>query len=313
MRNLKRSYLLWFVPVLLILLALVPNLLQPFIAILLISVFMYIILGVSWTSFCGPTDYISLATAAFFGVGVYTSAILQALPLPTRILIGGLLSVVLGYLVGLTTLRLRGMYFCIFTFGLSELFRNTMIWYETNIVGTVGRWLPMLDHVTVYYYMLGLLVITILAAFLLVRSRYGLALQSIGQAEDAAAHIGINVNMVKINVFAFSCFFIGATGVIMSTRWSYIDPNLAFDPFVTFFTVMMVLVGGWRFTFWGPIIGATTISLLSDTVLAEFHELTMLLFGIVLVLVILLMPNGLMGMITKRRGQNNRRAAGVKV
>lgn len=297
----KKSSLLLLALLVLALLATLPLYLPPFIVILLISVFMYIILGVSWNTFCGPTNYISLATAAFFGFGVYTSAILQDLPVPVVIIIGGLIAAVLGLLVGLTTLRLRGMYFCVFTFGLSELFRHTMIWYEVNVVGTVGRWLPMLDHETVYYYMLAILAIALLTAYIIKRSRFGLALQSIGQAEEAAAHIGINVNAVKIITFAITCFFMGAAGVVMAKRWSYIDPDLAFNAFVTFFTIMMILVGGISSTIYGPMLGATVLTILSDTVLTEFPNMTMLLFGLVLVVVILFLPTGLMGLIEKKR------------
>jgi len=296
----NKYFLPWLLLLALILLATMPIYTKPFIVILFISIFMYIILGISWNTFCGTTNYISLATAAFFGVGVYTSAILQTLSLPVVILIAGLLSFVLGLLIGVITLRIRGMYFCICTFGLSELFRHTMMWYEVNITGTVGRWLPLLSYETVYYYLLGILFVTLLAAYFLRRSKYWFALQSIGQDEEAAAHIGINVNAVKIITFAITCFFMGAAGAVMATRWSYIDPDLAFNPFVTFFTIMMVLTGGMGSTIYGPILGATVLTALSDTVLAEFPRQTMLLFGIILIVVIMFLPNGLMGLI--RRG-----------
>jgi branched-chain amino acid transport system permease protein len=281
--------------------ATLPMFSSSYIVILLISVFMFGILCVSWNVFCGPSNYISLATAAFFGIGVYTSAILNALPLPLIIIIAGLLSLVFGLIVAITTLRLKGMYFCILTFGLSELFHQTMMWYEVNITGTVGRWLPLLDHVTVYYYMLGILMVTVLAAFLFKRSKWGLALQSIGEAEEAAAHIGINVDAVKIYTFAGTCFFMGATGAVMATRWSYIDPDLAFAPFVTFFVVMMVLVGGINSTIFGPLLGAVVLTVIPDTVLAKFPRLTMLLFGVTLLLVIMFLPEGLMGLIERRK------------
>lgn len=200
------------------------------------------------------------------------------------------------------------MYFAIFTFGLSELFRNTLQWYEVNVVKTVGHWLPMLDHVTVYYYMFGIFVATLLAAIAFRRSRYGLALASIGQAEDAAAHIGVRVNAVKIAAFSGSCFFMGAAGAVMAKRWSYIDPNLAFDVMVTLFTVIMVLTGGMSSTIWGPVIGATVLTILTDTVLAELPNQTMLMFGLLLVLVVLFLPNGLAGLIFRKRRPPNKNA-----
>lgn len=272
-----------------------PFFIPPFIVILLISIFMYIVLSVSWSTFCVPANYISLGTAAFFGVGIYVSALLQGLFFPLVILIGGLLSCLLGLMVGLTTLRLRGMYFCVFTFGLSELLRHSMVWYECNITGTVGRWLTLLNHDTVYYYMLAITVTTLIGAYLFRRSKWGLALQSIGQSEEAAAHIGINVNLVKIVSFAVTCFFIGAAGAVMATRWSYIDPDLAFAPTVTFFTIMMVLVGGWRSGISGAVLGAALLTTLSDMVLAPFPRQMMLFFGFILLFVILFLPNGVTG------------------
>jgi branched-chain amino acid transport system permease protein len=177
------------------------------------------------------------------------------------------------------------------------------MWYEVNITGTVGRWLPLLNHVTVFYYMLVIALITFLTVYFMTRSRWGLALRSIGQAEQASLHIGINVTMVKIVTFAITCFFIGAAGAVMATRWSYIDPDLAFNPFVTFFTVMMVLTGGIGSPIYGPILGATLLTVLSDTILAEFPRQTMLLFGIILILVILFLPNGLVGLV-RRKGKS---------
>lgn len=285
-----------------ILLVAAPTYVPSYILILLTSIFMYVVLGISWNTFCGPTGYISLATAAFFGVGVYTSAMLQKLPLPMVIITGGLVSLFLGLLVGWATLRLKGMYFAIFTFGLSELLRHIMTWYEVNITRTVGRWLLLQSSATVYYCMLFVLLAALLTAYFIIHSRFGLALRSIGQSEEAAAHLGINVNVVKIVTFAITCFFMGAAGVVMSTRWSYIDPHLAFSPTVTFFTVMMVLFGGWKSTLWGPIIGATILTVLADTILANFPELTMFLFGLILFVLIMFLPNGLMG-ILQRKGK----------
>lgn len=309
---LKKQPILLAVFLIIILGATFPLYVPPWIVILLTSIGMYTILSVSWAAFCVPTNYISLATGAFFGVGVYASAILQDLPLPVVIIIAGGISAVLGLLVGLTTLRLRGMYFCIFSFGLTELARHFMTWYEVNITGTVGRYLPPMNLNTAYYYMLVLLVITLIFFYFFRRSKFGFALQSIGQSEEAAAHIGINVNQVKILSFAITCFFMGATGAIMATRWSYIDPSLAFHQFITFFAVMMVIVGGWNSLAWGPLIGSIILTVLSDTVLAEIPSLTMLLFGVILIAVILFFPGGIMGLVEGRLKSRQNKDSYVK-
>ncbi len=295
----KRPFTLGLLFLVLILLATIPLYVPPYPVISLTSVIMYVIITVSWAIFSGPTRYISLASAAFFGVGVYVSAILgEASPLPVVIVIGGLISFMLAFFIGLLTLRLRGMYFIIFTFGISELIRHFLLWWETKMMGTVGRWVVAVDHTTVYYVMLIIFVITVLTAYLIKRSKFGLALQSIGENEEAAAHIGIGVTALKTTVFSASAFFMGAAGAIMATRWTYIDPKIAFNPLFSFMPVLMAIFGGIG-QLYGPILGAAIFALLEEVLITEFPYYYMLLFGTILVGVILFLPNGLVGLIQK--------------
>lgn len=297
----KRSFLLGLLCLILILLATSPHYIPPYTVILLTSILMYIIITVSWAIFSGPTHYISLASAAFFGVGVYASAILGfVLPLPAVIVIGGLVSFCLALFIGLLTLRLRGMYFIIFTFGISELIKHFILWWEANMTGTVGRWVVIVDHTTVYYVMLVIFVILMLTAYFIRRSKFGLALQSIGANEEAAAHTGINVTLVKVITFAISASFMGAVGAIMATRWTYIDPRIAFNPLLSFMPVLMAIFGGMG-QLYGPILGAAIFTYLEEFLITEFPYYYMLLFGLVLVAVILFLPNGLVGLIEKWR------------
>jgi branched-chain amino acid transport system permease protein len=295
----------WFLPgVLLLLLALLATL--PFYGpgypvVLLTHIFMYIVLTVSWTMFSGPTRLISLASAAFFGVGVYTMAILgKALPLPVVIVIGGLGSFILAFLIGLLTLRLRGMYFIIFTFGISELIKNVLLFWETHVTGTVGRWVIRIEYTPVYYIMLGIFVAAMLAVYFFNRSKYGAALRGIGENEGAAAHIGINVTWLKVVTFAISAVFMGAAGAIMATKWAYIDPRIAFNPLLSFMPVLMAIFGGMG-QLWGPVVGAAIFTYLEETLITKFAYYYMLLFGAILVVAILFMPNGLVGLIQKWR------------
>ncbi|MBP1745782.1 MAG: transporter permease [Deltaproteobacteria bacterium] len=285
--------------------ALLPLFMDPFTTISTTNVFIYIVITLSWALFSGPTRYISIATAAFFGIGIYTSALAgELLPFPLVVCLGGLVSFILALLVGLSTLRLKGMYFTIFTFGLSELIRHSVLWWEVVMTGTVGRWVVSVEPVPVYYTMLIILVVTISFCFFIGRSRYGLALRSIGQSEEAADHMGINVTAVKINVFAITAFFAGATGSTMATRWTYIDPSIAFNPLFSFMPVLMATFGGIG-SITGQIIGATVLTLLADLLLTEFPYYYMLIYGIILVAVILFLPGGIMGIweSIKRRRQ----------
>jgi branched-chain amino acid transport system permease protein len=260
---------------------------------------MYVILPVSWTVFSGPTGYVSLAPAAFFGAGVYASALLGfVLPLPAIIVIGGLSSSCLALLVGALTLRLRGIYFVMFTFGLVELLLHFVLWWEVNITGTTGRVVPTVDNTTVYYLMLTILVIVIFTAYLIKHSRFGLALQSIGECEEAAAHTGVNVTALKITTFAVSAFFMGAAGAVMATRWTYIDPRIAFNPILSFLPVLMAIFGGMG-QLYGPVIGAVIFTYLEEFLITRFPYYYMLIFGIIMVVAIVYLPDGLVGLTQK--------------
>jgi len=289
--------------------ALLPLIMDPFTTISATNVFIYIVITLSWALFSGPTQYISIATAAFFGIGIYTSALAgELMPFPLVVCLGGVVSFVLALLVGLSTLRLKGMYFTIFTFGLSELIRHFVLWWEVVRTGTVGRWVVSVDPIPVYYTMLVILVVTISFCFFIGRSRYGLALRSIGQSEEAADHMGINITAVKINVFAITAFFAGATGSTMATRWTYIDPSIAFNPLFSFMPVLMAIFGGIG-SITGQIIGAAVLTLLADLLLTEFPYYYMLIYGIILVVVILFLPGGIVGlwdsMKKRRRTETN--------
>ena len=294
----------------LVLLAALPFYASGYTPILMTSIFMYIILTVSWALFSGPTGYMSLATAAFFGIGIYAAAILgKYVPLPVFIIVGGLISSVLAILIGALTLRLRGVYFAIFTFGLVMLIPQILVFWELQFRGTRGEWVVVMGYNTIYYAMLIILAVLLLVAYLVRRSRFGLALRSIGEYEEAASHIGINVTMVKVLTFALSAFFIGAAGATMATRWTYIDPYIAFNANYSFLPVLMALFGGMR-QLYGPVIGAIIFAYLQEKLITKFPEVYMLIFGLVLVAAILYIPDGLVGLISKiwKRSSGGRRA-----
>jgi branched-chain amino acid transport system permease protein len=268
--------------------------------ILMTSIFMYIIITLSWTMFSGPTGYVSLAPAAFFGAGVYTSALLGlVLPLPVVVVIGGLVGFCLAILVGALTLRLKGIYFVMFTFGLVQFLLHFILWWEVNITGTTGRVVPPTGNTTVYYYMLTVFVILVIVAHFIKKSKFGLALQSIGEYEEAAAHTGINVTGLKIALFAISAFFMGTAGAIMATRWTYIDPRIAFNPILSFMPVLMAIFGGMGHLL-GPIIGAAIFTYLEEFLITRFPYYYMLIFGVILLAAILYLPEGVVGLIQKK-------------
>jgi len=274
-----------------------------YMVVLITAILMYIIITVGWVFFSGPTGYMSLATAAFFGVGIYASAILlpitgAVLPLLAVVAIGGVASFILALLVGALTLRLKGIYFAMFSFGLVELIKQLLLFWEMTITGTRGRYVILIENNEIYWVMLGIFVLLMITYYLTRHSKFGLALQSIGENEDAAAHRGVNVTMMKVLAFAISSFFMGAAGAIIATKWTYIDPYIAFNALFSFLPVLMAIFGGVG-QLYGPVIGAAIFAYLEEVLLTKFPYYYMLIFGIVLIIAIIYLPDGLTGLVQR--------------
>ena len=283
-----------------------PSFTEPYTVVLLKTIFMFIILTISWTLFSGSTGYVSLATAVFYGAGLYTAGVLgKLIPLPLMVLCGGLVSVVLAIIIGSITLRLKGIYFSIFTLSTVELIKHLAHWYEINIAQVRGRYVPLVSDDIVYYVVLGILALLILTMYLVRRSKYGLALSSIGSCEEAAAHIGVDVMTMKVGIFAISAFFVGITGSIMATGMLYVDAYVAFDLNYSFFPTLMAIFGGMSSIF-GPLVGAAAFAYLREILITGFPYHYMLIFGLVMVLTILYLPNGLVGLIQTVRNKITR-------
>jgi branched-chain amino acid transport system permease protein len=283
--------------VIFIVLALLPTLLPGSYWITRISEYMrYGILTISWVLFSGPTGYMSLATAAFYGLGFYMSAILNGpLPFVAVIIIAGILAFIVAGAIGALTLRLRGVYFCIFTFAVVLLISNVILEVERLVTHTRGRFVQTETVSTVFYAMLIVFILTVAVSMYIRRSRYGLALQSIGEYEEAAAHSGINVVRTKVLLFATSAIFMGMAGAIMATRRSYVDPGIAFSMDTSFLPVLMAMFGGMG-NLVGPVLGAVGFTALKDYLITAYPDLFMLIFGVVLIVAILFMPNGILGL-----------------
>lgn len=262
-----------------------------------ISVLYFTILSTAWAMFSGPTRYISLATVAFFGLGAYTAAVLgETMPWPVVLLAAAGVGALTAAITGLSTLRLSGIYFVIFSFGLAELIRQLVIWYEVNIHKSVGRYLfSAVTQDILYWQLLGIAALVFLAGWLLGRSRYGLALRAIGADETAASHSGIDATRVKLGVFILSATFMAVTGAVMAPRWTYIDPAIAFNPTISFQVVIMALLGGAGSLF-GPVLGVIPLVLLFEVLTATLPNHFSIVLGIVFVLIVMVLPNGVIGL-----------------
>lgn len=275
-------------------LASLPFMAGDFTLSMVLSCLMYIALATSWGVFCGSTGYLSLASAAFFGIGAYTSAfVLDAVPWLVAIGLGALAAVVLAIIMGSAVLHLRGTYFAVLTFGMTELIRHTVTLAEKSLAGTVGRVLiDVPEPDTVYFTMLAIAVAAVLTTIIVRRSRLGLAMAGIGGDEQRAETLGVNTRRVKVIGFTLTAVFAGAAGAAMSVRWTYIDPTTVFNPFIGFQTVLIALIGG-AATLWGPVAAAIVFSVLAETLRLQLPQVYMMTLGLLLILSVLYMPDGL--------------------
>jgi branched-chain amino acid transport system permease protein len=275
-----------------------------------VTIAMYTVLSTSWALFSGPTHYISLATAAFFGLGTYTTAlgIENGLNYWLTLPIAAVLGAVVAGLVGLATLRLSGVYFVIFTLGLSELVRQLVTWGQ-NVSGQKGLYvLTDLTETHIYWQLVALAAIVYLAGWAIGRSRLGFALRIIGDDEEVARHSGINTARAKVILFMVSGAVASVVGGILAPRYIYIEPALAFTPMLSFLVVIMALLGGLG-RLWGPIVGVIPFTFLWEAISASFPSQTTLLLGVSFLIIVYLLPKGFVGLIEAiRRRLNNREA-----
>ena len=182
-------------------LAAAPWLLSDYQLSLMVNVMGYLVLTIAWALFSGTTRLVSLATAAFFGVGMYTVAMLvKVLPLYATFAVAIGVGAALALIVGVLTLRISGIFFVIFGFGLSEMIRELMVWWEINQTHTMGRYVYVpFDTTMIYEHLLALAVIVFLVGWQLRRTRLGLALLVIGEDETVARQVGINVPFAKVD------------------------------------------------------------------------------------------------------------------
>ena len=269
-----------------------------------VDVMMYVALATSWVLFSGPTHYISLATAAFFGIGGFlvgsgmsdyeaSSWSMAAL--------SACVGAVLAALIGLATLRLSGVYFVIFTLGLAEMIRNLVSWIQNNFLGSRGLYVfTDFTDKHLYWMLLGVAVAVYLLGWIISRSRLGFALRIIGGDETVARHVGIDTAKVKVILFTTTGFFAALVGAIIAPRWSYIEPNQVFSPQLSFFVVIMALLGG-AGRLWGPVVGVIPFLLIWNWVDTNFPNQSILVLGIAFLVIVYFLPHGVVGRLEQLR------------
>ena len=271
---------------------------------------MYSALATSWSMFSGPTHYISLATAAFFGLGGYLLATGMSdyqQPFWLMLAIVPFTGAVLAALIGLATLRLSGVYFVIFTLGLAEMIRNLVSWIQNNFLGSRGLYV-LTDYTErhIYWMLLAVAATVYMLGWLINRSRLGFSLRIIGGDETVARHVGINTATAKVILFITTGFFGALVGGILAPRYSYIEPNQVFSPQLSFLVVIIALLGG-SGRLWGPLVGVIPFTILWELVQTYFPNQTTLFLGVVFLVIVYFLPHGVVGRLEQALEQVRKR------
>lgn len=310
----KMANLIKILPILLILivLAFVPYFLGKYYSLILIDVLLFVTLSISWYFFSGLTKYISLGSVAFVGTGLYFTARYlnlsmvdpatighyPVLPLPVVVLLAGLINFALALAIGSVTLRLKGIYFAIVTLGVGEVVKGIIKWWETTQSAIYIVRIPYPSLQSVYYLILITMLATLLLTTFLRKSKFGLALRMIGENEEAAAHVGVNTSLIKTLGFAVSAMCMGLIGGSYAVNFYTTTVDEAFRSDYSFLPAVMVLLGG-AGTVYGPIIGSIFLTLLWEYLRKTFTFYFLIILGAVLIVIVLFMPNGIMGLAQK--------------
>ena len=268
-----------------------------------INALLLAVLAQGWNIIGGYTGYASFGNSVFYGLGSYGVAIAMVqwhLPFGVGLAFGVLLAVAFALLLGVPVLRLRGHYFAIATLALAGVM--AAIVSNVPLAGqNIGLVLPPLNDDRLFYGLaLGLLVIATAVVWWLTRSRFGFGLIAIRENEDGAAVMGVNTTLYKVMAFTLSGVLSSLAGGIHAYWITFLDPESAFDIGLNVKMIIMAVFGG-AGTVLGPVIGAFTLSAISEWLSSEVTSIATLFFGAVIIAAVVLMPHGLMDLARRAR------------
>ncbi|MGA0129082.1 MAG: branched-chain amino acid ABC transporter permease [Burkholderiales bacterium] len=262
---------------------------------------MFAAIAMSWNFIGGYAGYPSFATAAFVGLGSYSGAILQNAGLPMFLAWGAaaVIVVVFSASIGLIILRMKGHYFAIGSIALVDILSHTASSWSSLTGGGEGLNVkimqggPELVGMIFLYTMLAIMLLAFITTVIVDRSKLGFGLRCIQQNEDAADMLGINVMLYKNIAFILSSVFCGIIGAAYASWVAYISPLDSFSILLTLKAAVMVLLGG-AGTVFGPIVGSAALVIFEETIWSRFLSLHQGILGLVIVLLIFFLPNGLL-------------------
>jgi branched-chain amino acid transport system permease protein len=278
-----------------------------------IRVLLFAFIGVAWNLMGGYAKQLSLGHAAYFGLGAYTSTILQikfGISPWIGLFAGGIVAMLASLPIGAVCFRLRGPYFAIATIATAQVLMLLFLKFRDFAWGAEGTTIPNLgnsplmmqfDSKAAYYYIaLAMLAIGLAITYRIERSWMGYYLIALGEDEDAAEAIGVDVLRIKRNIYLISAFLTALAGTFYVQYIYFIDPSTAFSFNVSVEAALVSIVGGIG-TLWGPVVGTilleATSALLQSWLGGGHGGVQLTVYSLILIAVILWRPSGLLGLL----------------
>ena len=290
-----------------------------------IRILLFSFIGAAWNLMGGYAKQLSLGHAAYFGLGAYTSTIMQIdfnISPWIGMIAGGVVAMLASLPIGWLCFRLRGPYFTIATIATAQALMLIFLKFRDLAWGAEGTTIPNLGSsplmmqfetkASYYYVVLGLLAIGLAITYRIEKSWMGYYLVAIGEDEDAAEAIGVNAPRIKRDIYMISAFLTALAGTFYVQYIYFIDPATAFNFNISIEAALVSIVGGIG-TLWGPVIGTvlleTTSALLQSWLGSTTGGIQLTVYALILMAIILWRPTGLMGMVNEvlqRRAQQRK-------
>ena len=315
MRGLNSRTLLLLTAAAAVLIALPLVIKSAFAVDIFIRILLFAFIGVAWNLIGGYAKQLSLGHAAFFGLGAYTSTILQidfGISPWLGMIAGGGVAAIVSLPIGWVCFRLRGPYFAIATIAAAQVLMLVFLKFRDFAWGAEGTTIPNLGNSPLmmqfeakagyYYVALGLLALGLAITYKIEKSWLGYYLVAIGEDEDAAEAVGVNAPRVKRDIYMISAFLTALAGTFYTQYIYFIDPNTAFNFSVSIEAALVSIVGGVG-TLWGPVIGTVlleaTSAMLQSWLGGSTGGVQLTVYSLILMAVILWRPTGIMGFISE--------------
>lgn len=276
---------------------------------LFINVMCLAIAAIGLNLLTGYSGLISLGHGAFFGTGAYVTAILVAKhgwPHAGALVISALVTFVLGVALGIPTLRIKGIYLALVTLALATMFPQLIKRFSDVTGGTTGlrvpkvrapSWTGLANDQWQYYVILAVLVVVFVAVHNLIKSRVGRALIASRDNEIAAEAMGVNLALYRVATFGFSSMLAGVGGAMLVWKDNFVDPG-QYGINLSIMLLVAVVVGGGA-TLMGPPLGAAIVTFLPEWAPKDNPELSPVVFGATLILLMIVAPGGIVGLLKR--------------